>query len=156
MKFISHLRFSKSQQSGIFFLIIIVASFYMGSFGMDSFKYEFYKINKTGLTSFEENTIKYHQKIFPFNPNYLTDYKAYALGMSIEEIDKLHAYRNHGRYVNSPAVSFKTPKKDINGATVQDLKKVYGIGGKLAARIIKYRNLLGGVILKINSMKFMG
>ncbi len=32
-------------------------------------------------------------KIFPFNPNYITDYKGYSLGMSNEEIDRLHQFR---------------------------------------------------------------
>lgn len=36
-----------------------------------------------------------------FNPNYLTDYRAYLLGMSTEEIDKLLAYRAAGKFVNS-------------------------------------------------------
>jgi DNA uptake protein ComE-like DNA-binding protein len=40
-------------------------------------------------------------KIYPFNPNYITDYKGGKLGMSIEEIDKLLAYRKKGKFVNS-------------------------------------------------------
>lgn len=40
-------------------------------------------------------------KIFSFNPNYITDYKAYTLGMSATELDKLLAYRETGRFVNS-------------------------------------------------------
>ncbi len=37
----------------------------------------------------------------PFNPNYITDYKGYLLGMSAEELDRLYAFRREGRYVNS-------------------------------------------------------
>jgi DNA uptake protein ComE-like DNA-binding protein len=40
-------------------------------------------------------------KIFPFNPNYITDYKGEQLGMSLEEIDRLLAYRKTGKFVNS-------------------------------------------------------
>jgi len=40
-------------------------------------------------------------KIFPFNPNFLTDYRGYTLGMSVEEIDKLHTYRKDDNWVNS-------------------------------------------------------
>lgn len=40
-------------------------------------------------------------KIYPFNPNYITDYKGYALGMSIEELDRLFAFRKTGKFVNS-------------------------------------------------------
>ena len=40
-------------------------------------------------------------KIYPFNPNYITDYKGYVLGMSTEEIDRLHQFRETNKYVNS-------------------------------------------------------
>lgn len=40
-------------------------------------------------------------KIYPFNPNYLTDFKAYTLGVSPEEVDRLFAFRNSGRFVQS-------------------------------------------------------
>ncbi|WP_317128648.1 helix-hairpin-helix domain-containing protein [Flavobacterium sp. GT3P67] len=41
-------------------------------------------------------------KIYLFNPNFITDYKGYKLGMSVEEIDRLFAFRNENKYVNSP------------------------------------------------------
>ena len=41
------------------------------------------------------------QKMYPFNPNYVTDYKGYSLGMRTEEIDRLHAYRSKNKWVNS-------------------------------------------------------
>ena len=40
-------------------------------------------------------------KIYPFNPNYITDYKGYTLGMTAEEIDRLHAYRTKNKWVNT-------------------------------------------------------
>lgn len=40
-------------------------------------------------------------KVYPFNPNYLTDYKAYQLGMSTIEIDRLLLFRKQGKFVNS-------------------------------------------------------
>ncbi|MCB0376493.1 MAG: helix-hairpin-helix domain-containing protein [Sinomicrobium sp.] len=39
--------------------------------------------------------------IYPFNPNYITDYKGYTLGMSPEETDRLLHYRKSGKFVNS-------------------------------------------------------
>ncbi|WP_430615112.1 ComEA family DNA-binding protein [Flavobacterium sp. JP2137] len=36
-----------------------------------------------------------------FNPNFISDYKAYTLGMSTAEIDRLHAFRAQDRFVNS-------------------------------------------------------
>ncbi len=44
--------------------------------------------------------------IYPFNPNFISDYKAYTLGMSLSEIDRLHAFRATDRYVNS-AIEFQ-------------------------------------------------
>ena len=41
--------------------------------------------------------------IYPFNPNYLSDFKAYTLGISPEEIDRLFAYRKTGKYIQSAA-----------------------------------------------------
>ena len=45
--------------------------------------------------------VKEGYKIYPFNPNYITDYKGYALGMSVEQIDKLKAFRKEGKWINS-------------------------------------------------------
>lgn len=42
-------------------------------------------------------------RIYPFNPNFITDYKGYKLGMSLVQIDKLHQYRAKNKYVNSAA-----------------------------------------------------
>lgn len=39
--------------------------------------------------------------IYPFNPNFITDYKGYKLGMKLEEINRLHAYREQNKFVNS-------------------------------------------------------
>lgn len=43
------------------------------------------------------------QKIYPFNPNFISDYKGYKLGMTITQIDKLHNFRKQNKYVNSKA-----------------------------------------------------
>lgn len=42
-------------------------------------------------------------KIYPFNPNFITDYKGYLLGMTVAEIDRLLAFRKKNLYVNSAA-----------------------------------------------------
>ncbi len=43
----------------------------------------------------------YRPKRYPFNPNFITDFKGYALGMTVKEIDRLHAYRREQKFVNS-------------------------------------------------------
>lgn len=39
--------------------------------------------------------------IYPFNPNFITDFKGYKLGMSVEQIDRLLEFRKKGKFVNS-------------------------------------------------------
>lgn len=39
----------------------------------------------------------------PFNPNFITDYKGFKLGMTTAQIDKLVQFRATGKYVNSAA-----------------------------------------------------
>jgi DNA uptake protein ComE-like DNA-binding protein len=46
---------------------------------------------------------KSRQKIYPFNPNYINDFKGYQLGMNIQEIDKLLDFRKTGKYIHSGA-----------------------------------------------------
>jgi DNA uptake protein ComE-like DNA-binding protein len=40
-------------------------------------------------------------KIYPYNPNFLTDFKAYKLGMTTDQINRLLAFRKTNQYVNS-------------------------------------------------------
>ena len=41
--------------------------------------------------------------IHPFNPNYLTDYRAYVLGIEKNTVDRLFAFRKSGKFINSAA-----------------------------------------------------
>ncbi len=65
------------------------------------------KINKQWLLVQSEidslNNISNQEKfkITPFNPNFISDYKGYLLGMSVKEIDRLHEYRKINKFVNS-------------------------------------------------------
>lgn len=61
-------------------------------------------------------------KIYPFNPNYITDYKGYALGMSVAQIDKLKTFRSQNKWVNS----------------ADDFQKVTGVSDSLLAVISPY------------------
>jgi DNA uptake protein ComE-like DNA-binding protein len=54
----------------------------------------------------KRDTVAGTYKIYPFNPNFLTDYRAYVLGLNSEEIDRLLAFREDGKYVNS-AIEFQ-------------------------------------------------
>jgi competence ComEA-like helix-hairpin-helix protein len=53
------------------------------------------------VDSLKGNNKNYKPTIYPFNPNFITDFKGYKLGMSVEEIDRLLAYRKQNKFVNS-------------------------------------------------------
>lgn len=191
MKLKSHFEFNKQQRNGVFFLLLLIVIFQCIYFFID-FSGNDPQISEEELIAYQkqidslkniEIIRKNTPKIFPFNPNYLTDYKAYSFGMTNQQIDKLFQYRNQGKFVNSteefqkltgisdsvlnvmsPHFIFpdrvnKNPipevrkngentieSKDLNVVTVEDLKKIPGIGDKLSERMIKYRTLLGGFI----------
>ena len=44
---------------------------------------------------------KQQPRIFPFNPNYISLSKGYQLGLYLEEIERLHRYRDTGKFINS-------------------------------------------------------
>ncbi|MDO6519307.1 ComEA family DNA-binding protein [Zobellia uliginosa] len=198
--FKSHFRFNKQERSGIFYLLFIIIALQIGFFVLRSVTAE------SGDSSFwldsrlqsEIDSLKARSqqkdsvKIYPFNPNYITDYKGYTLGMSIDEIDRLHRFRKAGNFVNSVegfqevtgvsdsllgAISpyFKFPDwvqkkertqrgvaasdipernygvnlavRDLNEVTAQELQEIDGIGETLSARIVKFRNRLGGFLV---------
>jgi len=189
----SHFQFSNQQRNGIFlllFIIIVIQCVYMfvdfgneNNYSNNPHIEELRKeIDSLRAAEIENNK----PKIYPFNPNYITDYKGYTLGMSNEEIDRLHQFRSNKQWVNSAkdfqkvtqvsdsllaiiSPYFKFPewvanpkskisftnynsnviksfdqKQDLNKASETSLKKVYGIGEKLAGRIVQYRNRLRG------------
>jgi len=109
----SHFWFNKSQRNGIFFLALIIIILQLVYF----FVLPTFENNNTidqaeisqlqqkidSLTSIKA-TEKEHQstvKIFPFNPSFMTDFKGYQLGMSIDEIDRILKHRADGKFVNS-------------------------------------------------------
>ncbi|MFN2261251.1 MAG: ComEA family DNA-binding protein [Psychroflexus sp.] len=51
----------------------------------------------------KEQSLAKKRKIYPFNPNFITDYKGYTLKMSTDEIDRLLKYRAGEQWINSKA-----------------------------------------------------
>ncbi len=45
-------------------------------------------------------------RLKPFNPNFISDYKGYQLGLTPDQLDRLFAYRNQDKWINS-ATDFK-------------------------------------------------
>ena len=201
----SYFLFSREHRSGIFLLFAIIIVVQLGYFFLkDNF------ISKTTtaedkawlsvqneIDSLKNIQATKKDTIYPFNPNYITDYKGYKLGMSIQEIDRLHAYRKQGKFVNSteefqkvtkvsniflskispyfkfpdwvknkgtatsekfhkflPKEKEKIIQKDINTATREDLIAVYGIGEKLADKILLEKEKLGSFV-SMEQFQFM-
>ena len=104
----SHFTFSKEQRNGIFLLIILIIIFQCIYFYVDKPSEEVL-VNQEELAKFknEIDSLKLVEiesrkpKVFPFNPNYITDYKGASLGMTNEEIDRLHGFRKQNKFVNS-------------------------------------------------------
>lgn len=127
----SHLVFNRSQRNGIFLLVIIIILLQGFYFFQNSF-FESkadeaedpqlvlfqQKIDSLRLVGSQKDT----PKIYPFNPNFLTDYRGYVLGMSISEIDKLHSYRAGDKWVNS----------------AEDFQRVTGVQDTLLNKISPY------------------
>lgn len=102
------LSYSRSQQIGVvllFLVIIILQSVY--------FFYDFqpkkndpkekakWLSHQAEIDSLKMADKDIKPKIYPFNPNFITDFKGYKLGMSVEEIDRLLAFRKQNKFVNS-------------------------------------------------------
>jgi len=103
---------TSSQQNGIFLLagLIIIA---LISIAYYNYKYpEFqnqYSIVDTTLQKKidslklikAESKKTYTSKIYPFNPNFLKEGKAYRLGLSADEHNRLLDFREKGKWINS-------------------------------------------------------
>jgi hypothetical protein len=73
--------------------------------------------------SLHQNTLKKKTpKLFPFNPNFISSYKGYELGMSLKEIELLHNFRSSKKWINS----------------TQDFQRVTGVSDSLLAAISPY------------------
>jgi DNA uptake protein ComE-like DNA-binding protein len=107
--FKSHFRYNKRQRNGIFFLLLIIVTLQIGFFYVDFSSNEIIDVSQREFTHFKKEMDslkivaleKRKPQIYPFNPNYITDFKGYQLGMSIDEIDRILNFRASGKYVNS-------------------------------------------------------
>lgn len=110
MKFFkSYFRYNKRQRNGIFFLLLLIIFFQIVYFFVDFSSKETINFSSSEIELFQKEIdslkaigLKEKElKIYPFNPNFITDFKGYQLGMTTEEIDRLHTFRKKGSYVNS-------------------------------------------------------
>lgn len=107
--FRSYFIYTKEQRLGIVVLFTIIVSLQLLICFVDfpsdekpDVQKEQWLAQKAIVDSAAVHSKKINTKIYPFNPNFITDFKGYKLGMSIAQIDRLHAYRKLDKYVNSP------------------------------------------------------
>ncbi len=108
-KFKSFFVFNSSQRNGILFLLLLVSGFAVISNYIDFTTENLLDTNskevlavQKELDSIRTLLMESNQpKIYPFNPNFITDFKGYKLGMSSEEIDRLLDYRKQNKWINS-------------------------------------------------------
>jgi len=100
--------FTKEQRSGVFVLLVLIVVFQCVYFFADFTTDEFNEVDQHKIAAFQKEIdslalVKQSKKyeVHPYNPNFITDYKGYVLGMSVEEIDCLHDFRKLNKYVNS-------------------------------------------------------
>ena len=110
MKFIqSHFWYTKSQRNGILLLLVILFSsqlalYFLDFSSNDDLNEQEFALIQAKLDSLKkESPLTHKPKIYPFNPNYLTDFKAYQLGLNTDQIDRLFTFRDKGKFVNSVA-----------------------------------------------------
>ena len=104
----SYFTFSRQQRNGIFLLLSIIILLQCIYFFVNlepnkisydegllaRVNYEMDSLRKVQLASKQ-------QAIYPFNPNYISDFKGASLGMTNEEIDRLFAFRDQDQWINS-------------------------------------------------------
>lgn len=106
----SHFTFSKEQRNGIFLLVVLIIIFQSIYFFID-FSSENVHVDTKQLVQYKKEMDSLRivaleerkPKIYPFNPNYINDFKGSNLGMSNEEIDRLLEFRKQNKWINSTA-----------------------------------------------------
>ena len=126
----SHFVFNRSQRNGILFLIFFISGFLVISYYIDFSEENTMDMNSEEVIAIQRelNSLRTidiaskKPKIFPFNPNFITDFKGYTLGMSAEEIDRLLVFRKENKWINS----------------VEDFKQVTKVSDSLLNKISPY------------------
>ncbi|MEE4000919.1 helix-hairpin-helix domain-containing protein [Tenacibaculum sp. FZY0031] len=140
-----HFWYNKRQRNGVFFLLLVIVALQFIYVCLDFSSKKVEDINKEELAAFQ-NTIdslkrievdKRKSRLYPFNPNYITDFKGYQLGMSVEEIDRLHNYRKQNKWINS----------------AKEFKQVTKISDSLLNRIVPYVKFPDWVVKKESQKK---
>ena len=127
--FSAYFSFSKSHRTGLVVLLILIVVLQSIYFFVDfslpvkvNPEKEKWLAIQTEIDSLKELAKFEGTRLYPFNPNYISDYKGYKLGMSVEAIDRLLAYRKQNKFVNS----------------AEEFQKVTKVSDSLLSRIAPY------------------
>ncbi|WP_395046742.1 helix-hairpin-helix domain-containing protein [Flavobacterium sp.] len=100
--------FNKEQKIGLAVLIGLIITVQLLYFFIDfstkkipTKEEEQWLAVQTEIDSMKSISNENTYKMYPFNPNFITDFKGYKLGMKVTEIDRLLAFRKTNKYVNS-------------------------------------------------------
>ncbi|SHI72775.1 ComEA family DNA-binding protein [Flavobacterium terrae] len=132
MIFEKFLYFNKEQRIGIALLVFLIVLLQAVYFSISFYSVKDVEISDEGkkwlalqveIDSLKNNTTREDSyKMYPFNPNFITDFKGYKLGMKVAEIDRLLEFRKSGKFVNS----------------AQEFQKVTQVSDSLLAKISPY------------------
>ncbi len=130
MELKSHFTFSKQQRSGILLLLLLIVSLLCVYWFVDFSEEDSFDTSSAEIVSLQKelDSLRFVEiekrkpKKYPFNPNFITDYKGYTLGMTNEEIDRLLQYRKEDKWINSAA----------------DFKRVTGVSDSLLDELSPY------------------
>lgn len=115
--------FSLRERNGILYLMCFLLLLFIFTFIIKQFIHDQTPFDQILLSEKLDNISNEKSNGYPFkkkfNPNYVSDYFGYTLGLSTAEIDALHSFRSTGNYINS----------------VKDFQKVTGVSDKLLAQI---------------------
>lgn len=127
--FSSYFSFFKSQRSGLLVLLVLIVVLQTIYFFVDfslpiknNPKKDTWLGVQSEIDSLKEQVRFSGSRLYPFNPNYISDFKGYKLGMSVQEIDRLLAYRKQNKFVNS----------------AEEFQKVTKVSDSLISRIAPY------------------
>ena len=100
--------FNKEQKIGLAILVGLIITVQLLYFFVDfstkktpTKEEEQWLAMQTEIDSLKSVSNEDAYKMYPFNPNFITDFKGYKLGMKVTEIDRLLAFRKTNKYVNS-------------------------------------------------------
>jgi DNA uptake protein ComE-like DNA-binding protein len=103
--------FSRGQRTGVLALILLIviiqgayylfSSYDISTGGTKSKDEQEWLALQPKIDSLKALAGEKRDTIYPFNPNFISDYKGYTLGLSLAEIKRLHDFRKSGKYVNS-------------------------------------------------------